>query len=56
MLTLMYALPLPQTDRSRGFGFVTMKDIEGAEAVIKSLNGIVSISQHWKYCPYMLAF
>lgn len=32
-----------QTSRSRGFGFVTMKSVEDAAAVIKELNGIVSV-------------
>lgn len=36
------ALPRSQTERSRGFGFVTMVDIEAAKAVIEALNGIVS--------------
>lgn len=31
-----------RTQRSRGFGFITMRDVEGAAAVIKALNGIVS--------------
>ncbi|KDN36779.1 hypothetical protein K437DRAFT_217296, partial [Tilletiaria anomala UBC 951] len=26
--------------RSRGFGFITMKDLDGAAAVIRELNGI----------------
>lgn len=29
-----------RSQRSRGFGFVTMKDLDGAAAVIKALNGI----------------
>lgn len=37
-----FALGPSQTERSRGFGFVTMKDVEGAHAVITALNGIVS--------------
>lgn len=31
---------LPQTDRSRGFGFITMRTVEDATACIEKLNGI----------------
>lgn len=33
-----------RTQRSRGFGFVTMQDLDGAAEVIKQLNGIVRIT------------
>jgi RNA recognition motif-containing protein len=33
-----------QSERSRGFGFVTMRDTGDATEAIRQLNGVVSIS------------
>lgn len=33
-----------QSQRSRGFGFVTMRSVEDAQRCIEALNGIVSFS------------
>jgi hypothetical protein len=43
-----------QTSRSRGFGFVTMKTVEDAAAVIKELNGIVStlVERRWMFISW----
>ena len=43
--TAIYAPPLnrAQSDRSRGFGFITMSTVDEAARCIKELNGVVSV-------------
>jgi RNA recognition motif-containing protein len=39
-----FGVPRAQSDRSRGFGFISMETVEDATRCIKELNGVVSPS------------
>lgn len=45
-----------ETDRSRGFGFVTMSTVEEAEKAVELLNGYVSLVSTLSLVLYVIDF